>query len=264
MPSDRLTRTDSSPSESTSTVSSVCTPSKSVTTASTSIARPSHGARASGAIARASSSCVDRVDLDGRGLVDLDDADAAEEAVTGIAEAGGIHHVEGARLEEVRLAVLPPRAQRLVVVDALGAAGRVALPQEAVRLDRREHACRTDRRRRGGCRHPARAGSMNGEVACRNTSTPTSDALRGERVEHVQQRALGARGVARELGRPLHDLRAPLLRDGGDLVVVGRDDDAIDELGRRARRRRRGRRAARRRPAAGSCAGRPSSRPAPG
>ena len=75
---------------------------------------------------------------------------------------------------------------------------------------------------------------MNGDVACRNTTTPTSTPCGVELVEGVQQRALGGRGVARELGGTVDDLGAPLPRDGGDLGVVGRDDDPVDAL-RRAR-----------------------------
>ena len=82
---------------------------------------------------------VDGVDLDRRRRVDLDDAHPAEEAVPGGAEGCGIHHIEAAGLEEVRFAVLPARPMTRVVVHAVGRAGRVALPQEAVRLHGREH-----------------------------------------------------------------------------------------------------------------------------
>ena len=138
-PSARLTRTSSSPDSATSAVLSVCTPSKSVTTASTSIAAAV--GRRGERMARGDRELLFGVDLDRGRLPHHDDADRAEEAVTRASEALRIHHVEGAGLEELGLAVLTARPHRRVVVDAHAAARGV-----------RARGTRTTRRRRTRCR----------------------------------------------------------------------------------------------------------------
>ena len=82
------------------------------------------------------------VDLDRRALRDFDESDTAEEPVACGAEAGGIHHVEGAGLEIVGLAVLASRSDARVVVHAVRDARRRRAPTGS----------RTSRPRRRHCR----------------------------------------------------------------------------------------------------------------
>ena len=62
------------------------------------------------------------VDLQHPGGVGAHEFGAAEEAVLVLAEAGRVHGVGGAGLQEVLGAVLAARAEGLVVVDAVAAA----------------------------------------------------------------------------------------------------------------------------------------------
>ena len=207
IPSDLLTRTLSRPSASVSTVSSVWTPSKSVTTAATSIEL---GVRAR----QRGDRLGDRelllgVDLDRGALGDLDQAHPAEEPVARGAEAGGIHHVERAGLEVVRLAVLATRPNARVVVDARARCRPASAPQEPVRLDCGEDAVVLVRPTRGRWRRRASRGSMNGEVACRKTRMLDVDSrsLRARRG-----RAGGRLSLARRvIGERRRVVRSPAL-----------------------------------------------------
>ena len=125
-PSPRCTETNSRPSESISTLSSVWVPSKSRTTASMSSwvgGRRAGSASKSGARALGAGEVVRVVDLQDPRGVGADEFRAAEEAVLVLAQAGRVHGVGGAGLQQVLRAVLAAGAEGLVVVDAV-AAGR--------------------------------------------------------------------------------------------------------------------------------------------
>ena len=199
------------------TVSSVCTPSKSVTTASTSIARPSHGARASGASARASSSVV--------GVsISIAWSRRPRQVPTRpkkrCAGANGTPRHPSHRTRRsrgTRLAVLP--------------AGPVRR-RRGSRRRRRPPASRRQRKPYGSAaentmsnspvatsRMPSSrfGGSMNGDVAWRNARTRTSAPCVGERLR--ARAAARSRNVAvspaSSAGRR-DDLRAPLRAACGD------------------------------------------------
>ncbi len=166
------------------------------------------------------------VDLDRGGLGDVDEADPAEEAVARAAEARGIHDVEGTGLEVVGLTVLASGACARIVVHPRRDTG-LRGPQEPVGLDRGEDAvvlvgpdqvdgdvdvARIDERRRG----------------LQEDQDLGFDTAFFEHVQGMQQHAFARRLVAGEGRRPFDDLRSPLLRDRGDLLVVRRDDHTVD------------------------------------
>ena len=207
------------------------------------------------------------VDLQDPGGVGADQRGAAEEAVAVGTEAGDVHRVRGAGLQQVLGAVLPARPDALVVVDAVGVVldGGAVAPDEAVE----------------GCHGDGRVGAFAGDRGGHAVDVLASDERAGAldqqhhvdgaavhrlvRVEGVQHRVLAARGVARDgrgtlhavqpSGGPQRVTRGPC--GGGDGRVVGRDDDVGDLGSVRDRPAPRGRPAVCRRPGRGSWPGRP-------
>ncbi|KZE95690.1 hypothetical protein AVP42_00130 [Agromyces sp. NDB4Y10] len=171
------------------------------------------------------------------------DADATEESVPGRGEPVGAERVERAGLEVLGRAVLPPRAVARVVVDAdrtcpVGVVGAFA-PEEPVRRRGREHHVALTaldpgdgRVEVGGVDERRRRLDEDRDVRRRRRLGRAARGRGGrhqvEHLERVEQRRLARRGGVREFGGSRDHLGAGCACDVGDLVVVGRDDDASD------------------------------------
>ena len=112
MPSDRLTRTDSLPSDADDD-GVVGVDAVEVRHDGVDVDRlAGHRSPRRAGRSRGRSPAVLGVDLDGRALGTSTMPMRPKKRCRAVAEAGGIHHVEGAGLEVVRFAVLPPRPVR--------------------------------------------------------------------------------------------------------------------------------------------------------
>ena len=173
------------------------------------------------------SEVVGRVDVDGREIRHLGDADPAEEAVPRLQEPRAPHHVERARLLELRLEILSAGPECCIVVDAGRARVRMA-PEEGVRALGREHHVALildDPRDRGV------------EVRARDERRGRLDEdhqLRREREypDGVQEGRLGTGAVPGQLSRPVDDDGARGTGGCGDPLVVRTHVDGVDQVRR--------------------------------
>ena len=151
---------------------------------------------------------------------------AAEEAVAGRAEAGGVHGVGGAGLQPVLRAVLATLAYGLVVVDAAAVHGvlrssRQTKPWKAATVSALSAPCSSDGR--GDTVQvlagEERAGALHEQEHVDGTAVHGLVRVRG-----VQDGGLAGGGVAGDVGGPLDDLGAGGAGGVGDRAVVGGDD----------------------------------------
>ncbi len=235
-PSPRCTETNSRPSESISTLSSVWVPSKSRTTALMS----SRGRKRTGSVRveeggqRAGAGEVVRVvDLQHAGRVGADELHAAEEAVLVLAQArrqrpwrrprrspGGPGAGPGGGAGRTSwLTPLPPS------VDS-SAASRQMKPWKSATVSAVSAPFSTT----APATPSMSSRVMNGLVHWTSRTTSTADPCSASvGVQGVQDGGLGGGGVTGDGGGAQYDLGARLAGGGGDRLVVGGDHDVRDE-----------------------------------
>ena len=172
------------------------------------------------------------VDLDRVRLGHQRDADPAEEAVLRAAEARGIHHVEGAGLEELGLAVLPARAAPASWLMPTAPAPSGVVRQRKPHVSTAENTLSDSPARTRSTAASRSAGSMNGEVACRKTTLPGRIPV-VELVEGVLRAASELAVSPASLGVARRPRRPPRGRPPRS-AVVGGHHDAVDRVAARA------------------------------
>ena len=220
MPSSRLTRTNSSPSAFTKAWSSVWTPSKSITRASTS-RPPARGAVAWSASARTTGQLFQRVNFDGVLGGHFLQLQPAEEAVLASQETLGPHGVERSGFAVLGRAVLPAGAHLGAVPDGGDGTAVVVHPVKRVALsDGKGNVGAALQHVQHGFIQMARIDERGGALQ------QNRDGRRpGQRCEHVEHRRFAAGGVAGEVRRTHHHAGAAAFGFGGDVRMIGADDD---------------------------------------
>ena len=156
----------------------------------------------------------------------------AEESMAGLAETAHFHHVDRARFEELRLAILPHRPNPAVMVDPDGVSRCVFLPEEVMKRHDRQGRLRLllDHRADGSVDilgERQRAGRLEKNKNLRFVSLNLPQAVKNMKERGFRRGFRTAQGIG-----TIDHLGSGGQRDAPNFGIVGRHDHSVARLRR--------------------------------